>query len=491
MENTYYYELVNPSCADLVQMYIDAEKERTGTVKRINQRILEAKFRILIHTILKAQIAMYDKDEERLGECRLHADTLNHTIGSKAGKMIDLLIEKGILYRSYYIPGKRSYGYQINEDYPYVIKKIAPDEMKMYKYENRVIESIRRAFKKAEQREKQWYADTFCDGDTSFIDRYEQDLSLLNVTSPRSIYDFADARICVSSKQKDYYRQISHKLVEKYSRITFDNRARIYQRLTNCAKDLRGFLNIDFEVDNHNSQPLLFGLLLVDHYKIAPALLDVFCAAIDENYSGDCKQPIVFHHSYRNRPFTIEDEDTATNITREYVSKLNDIPYDVWKYLYSVMKGKLWDMFITEGILRDAAKESLFKQVFFRKKTSYGRVHDVYGKCGKAFQRLFPNVSRTITLLIKNNEENWLANEITRIESQIMRDVLKKVWERGFKAITIHDAIVTIKQADNNLPKSVEEREEIVKDCFREVFNERHLLCSPAAEVYKMPSIIK
>jgi hypothetical protein len=154
------------------------------------------------------------------------------------------------------------------------------------------------------------------------------------------------------------------------------------------------------------------------------------------------------------------------------------------------MTGCLWDMFVMEGVLRDDVKKNLFKQVFYRRRTEHGFLPDVYGVCGNAFRNQFPNVTATITNLIVTHEKNWLPNEITRVESEIMRNILKKVWEHGFTAITIHDAVVVIKtprrrKDSSALPKSLVQREQIVQQCFRDVFRDYHLLCSPAAEVYE------
>lgn len=487
------YELKSPTCAELAQMYVDDELAETGTKKRTNILILESKFRMFIHTVLKGQVATYDKETDKLGECYLNARLLEIVFCQEPLKrMLHILISKGILFRTHYQKGVHAYGYRINvNEYPYTTVKIPKDSTdKRYAYDERIRVRLRKHFLQEQEENKQRYADVFCGGDTTFIDQYEHFLSLLEVNSQAYLNNYVEVHECQSKEQSDYYKQISQKLIDKYPRMTFDDRGRVYHRLAYCAKDLRQFLNIDFEVDNHNSQPLLFGLLLVDYYHIAPVLLDVFCAAIDENYSTDNKQPIIFHYEDKEHPFTIKDEEMATNITKEYIEHLNKIPHDVWNYLYAVMKGCLWDMFVTEGIERKVAKENLFKQVFYRNKLKSGFIPGVYGKCGNAFLRQFPNVSKTITSLIRTNEQKWLPNEITRIESEVMRDILKKVWERGFTAITIHDAVVVIlppkkHRNENNLPKSRTKREEIVMSCFMEVFRERHLLCSPAAEVYR------
>lgn len=481
------YELADASYKGLVQEYIDAY----NTSVKLNKRRLEAKFRILIHLILQQQIASYDKETNQLGFARMNRRVMRETLAREVGNILELLDSLHLVRRvDCYIVGKHAFGYEVTTDY--VTKNIRRDVWQTeFAHEEKIIQRINKRFRKAEQLEFQSYADSFCGGDTSFINRYAGYLEQLQVKQAEEISYYGDNQEYISKEQKDYYNITIDHLLKQYSKITFDDRGRIYHRLSSCAKDLRKFLNIDFEVDNHNSQPLLFALLLVKQYSIAPRLLDVFCGIIDDSYEVEGgRQPIVFNQDDSIHPFTIMEGVDAPNITREYIAELNKTPHDVWKYLYAVMTGCLWDMFVREGVLRDDAKKNLFKQVFYRRRTEHGFLPDVYGVCGNAFRNQFPNVTATITNLIVTHEKNWLPNEITRVESEIMRNILKKVWEHGLTAITIHDAVVVIKtprrrKDSSALPKSLEQREQIVQQCFREVFREYHLLCSPAAEVYE------
>ena len=483
------YELSDYPYTNLVQEY---NKVYATSTKKTNNRILEAKFRILIHLILSQQISSFDKETNELGEAQLNGQVLRDTIGCEVRKMLNVLYSLNLVKRTgYYLVGKHSYSYVVTTNY--IARKINRDVWRTeFMYEDRIRQRIKKRFDKEQQTEFQRYADLFCGGDISFINRYAGYLDQLQIKQKEEITCYGANREYISKQQKDYYNITIDHLLKNYNKITFDERGRIYHRLASCAKDLRKFLNIDFEVDNHNSQPLLFALLLVKQYSIAPRLLDVFCGVIDDSYEVEGnRQPIAFNYNDSVHPFTINEGVDAPNITREYIAALNKTPHDVWKYLYAVMTGCLWDMFVCEGVLRDNAKKNLFKQVFYRKRTEHGFLPDVYGVCGNAFKNQFPNVTATITNLIVTHEKNWLPNEITRVESEIMRRILKRVWEYGFIAITIHDAIVVIKspkrKKDNNnaLPKSMEEREEIVQKCFRDVFREYHLLCSPAAEVYR------
>ncbi len=482
------YELSDLPYTDLVHEYNEIYSNST---KKINKRILEAKFRILIHLILSQQISSYDKETNELGDAQLNGQVLRDTIGAEVRKMLDLLYSLKLVERTgYYIVGKHSFSYVVTANY--VAKNISRDAWQTeFVYEERIRQRIRKRFLNEQQSEFERYAELFCGGDISFINRYAEYLNQLQIKQAEEISYYGVNREYISNEQKDYYNVTIDHLLKKYDKITFDDRGRIYHRLSSCAKDLRKFLNIDFEVDNHNSQPLLFALLLVKQYSIAPRLLDVFCGIIDDTYEVEGgRKPIVFNQDDSIHPFTIMEGVDAPNITREYIAELNKTPHDVWKYLYAVMTGCLWDMFVREGVLRDDAKKNLFKQVFYRRRTEHGFLPDVYGVCGNAFRNQFPNVTATITNLIVTHEKNWLPNEITRVESEIMRNILKKVWEHGFTAITIHDAVVVIKtprrrKDSSALPKSLEQREQIVQQCFRDVFRDYHLLCSPAAEVYE------
>jgi hypothetical protein len=500
------YELVFPTYPYLVRKYMTTYK-----IVNIDTKLLEAKFRILIHTVIKGQLRNTDEKTGARGSVELNANALKYTIGRNSKKIIDILIEEGILKREPYVAGKRSFGYSVNTSaYPYLLYEVSlSDWEKNYPNEIEILTRTREYFDARQEEMKQSYADRFFKGNTKFIERYLYDLSLVKIKDAEALYSNVDEldyqtmvdainaekkkgqRMTTVTFLQGCYEEIAHYMVEQTSRWSYDDRGRIYHRLTRSPRILRHHFNIKFSIDNHNSQPLLFSTLLTRFYRITRAQLDMFCDICEHDEKtrkyplafvpGDSSKPIhllpIYKEKYSWSKGLISDEIKYSKKLTKKVEQMNKVPADVWNYIYVTMNGTFWNIFQERGYSRDKVKQDLFAQVFYRKKTKKGKVPLIYGESGRAFEEMFPNVAEAITTIIRKHDDSWLPNEMTRVESVLMRKILQKVWKLGFAAVNLHDAIEIIK-----VPKGItlDEGKQMVKNCFREVFRKReHLLCSP------------
>lgn len=501
------YQLESPSCIQLTEMYI----EKYGD--NINKRMMEAKFRMFIHMIAKKMYSMCDEDKGDAGVACLNSIAMQRIIGKDfTGNIRRLLTAEGIIARVGYNKEKHSsFGYYIKtETFPVTITEVSLEQWhNNYTHEEKIRARAKEYFEKRQEEMKQSYADRFFKGNTNFIEEYLQNLSLVKIEDAEALYsnveelDYQSMADAINAKKKKKqrittvgflhrcYDEISHYMVEQTSRWSYDDRGRIYHRLTRSPRILRHHFNIKFSIDNHNSQPLLFSTLLTRECKITREQLDIFCDICEHDKKtrkyplafvpGDSSKPIhllpIYKEKYSWSKDLFSDDIIYSKKLNKQVEKMNKVPADVWNYIYVTMNGTFWNIFQERGYSRDKVKQDLFAQVFYRKKTKKGKVPLIYGESGRAFQDMFPNVAEAITKIIREHEKSWLPNEMTRVESILMREILQKVWDLGFSAVNLHDAIEIIR-----IPKGVtlDEGKQMVKDCFREVFRQReHLLCSP------------
>ena len=81
-------------------------------------------------------------------------------------------------------------------------------------------------------------------------------------------------------------------------------------------------------------------------------------------------------------------------------------------------------------------KKRVFAQVF------YSHITDRYvSKFCKAFVDKYPNVWKVIRGLKKVTDDK-LPHTMMRAESMLFRLILSKCWDRGYKVVNLHDALV-------------------------------------------------
>ena len=313
------YELVSPSCAILSNMYM-----YTYSNKKMKLRIMEAKFRMLIHEIISKMYSSCSEEDGEIGLAYLNSVALQRIYGEDyIGKMLRLLISMGIVIRKkgYNTSKHTPFGYCIDVNQcPIIKKEISKEDWEKYYIEEEYVRARTKAyFEKRQEELKQSYADRFFKGNTKFIERYLHDLSLVKIEDAEALYsnvdelDYQSMVDAINAEKKkgqrkatvDFlqgcYEEIAHYMVEQTSRWSYDDRGRIYHRLTRSPRILRHHFNIKFSIDNHNSQPLLFSTLLTRFYRITRAQLDMFCD-ICEHDEKTRKYPLAFVPGDSSKP---------------------------------------------------------------------------------------------------------------------------------------------------------------------------------------------
>ena len=269
-------------------------------------------------------------------------------------------------------------------------------------------------------------------GDDEFIMNYHNSLSLLQLTKKSDALEYIKTKKYLNDKSKEYYLgkiesfQYDDKMIH-----SIDNNNRIYHYMTNLPRDLKCFFNIKYQCDISNSHPLLFNLFLIDKYNISNDIID-YLLQID----GD----IVDNHYLGKQLY-----NTLKNNNIEF--NLKSIPIDVLKYIYSTSKGLFWDNFLDlfEDMERSEIKQKMFCEVFYSKKSKSTR----FKPFAKIFKENYPNVWQTIRQL-KAEDADKLPNDMMAHESRLFHQILTECYKRGWKVISIHDAIIVLDVESNN-----------------------------------------
>lgn len=128
--------------------------------------------------------------------------------------------------------------------------------------------------------------------------------------------------------------------------------------------------------------------------------------------------------------------------------KIANIPNDIWEYIYKTSKGIFWDDFTRldefKRLLRSDIKVTLFREVFYSKTlTTKGK------DFAKSFKKKYPSVYKLVKES-KREDRTFLANQMMRIESDIFRSILTKLYAKRFRVLTIHDAVIVLDVKANN-----------------------------------------
>ena len=271
---------------------------------------------------------------------------------------------------------------------------------------------------------------------TPFTRKYMKSLTCLRLTRKDDALVYIDEAI----KDKEthsyqYHRSCIDDFKEDDIRIfKIDEQGRIYHHLTSLPRSLREFFNIKYELDISNSHPLLLNHYLIKYYSIP---LDIIREA-KAQYHYDVEKLL---------------ELLKTN-------KL-DVPSDVLEYIIKTQLGVFYDDFVDEfgDMERSEVKKRVFSQVF------YSHITDRYvSKFCKAFIRKYPNVWKVIRgmKLVTNDK---LPHTMMRAESLLFHLILNKCWDRGYKVVNLHDALVVF-DVEVNKRVTVYELTTIIKQVY-------------------------
>jgi len=131
--------------------------------------------------------------------------------------------------------------------------------------------------------------------------------------------------------------------------------------------------------------------------------------------------------------------------------------------------GRFWDHFKSipefNHVPRYLIKIKLFEEVFYSKKlTSWHR------EFAKTLKNIYPTVYSLILKYraeAKTNQSEKLAHKMTKLESEIFREILKRTWDAGMETTNIHDALVLL-DTKNNATFTEAHVDKIIKSVYRE-----------------------
>ena len=260
-------------------------------------------------------------------------------------------------------------------------------------------------------------------------DNFIKSLNLLHLTHETEAKDYLNRHKFMSAKSKEYFSYILEEYKKKdFKILSVDRNLRIYSILTQSPRIFKNFTNIKFTCDIHNSHPLLFNKIIIDKYNIDNNILHILYNNIN---------------NIDNSLYSVGKELRKLLINNNIQEcKIENIPNDIWEYIYKTSKGVFWDDFTDlnefKRLLRSDIKVTLFREVFYSKTlTTKGK------DFAKVFKKKYPSVYKLIKES-KKNDRTFLANQMMRIESDIFRSILTKLYAKKFRVLTIHDAVIVL-----------------------------------------------
>lgn len=284
---------------------------------------------------------------------------------------------------------------------------------------------------------------------TPFTKLYMDSLNYLRLTKK----DEAIAHINEKIKDKQthsyqYHISCINDFNEDDIRIyKIDEQKRIYHALTSLPRSLREFFNIKYEIDICNSHPLLLNYYLIKYYNIPIKL-------IKEANS-------LYHYDVECMCKLLKDNNI-------------EVPNDIIEYIVNTQQGKFYEDFITEfsTMERSEVKKRVFAQIFYSHITN-----EYISKFCAAFIDRYPNVWKVIKET-KIKTKDRLPHTMMRLESDLFRDILKECWDKGYKVVNLHDALVVF-NVKQNKDVTIDELTTIIK----QVYNRFGLFPTVKAEI--------
>lgn len=443
------------------------EFDETKKDKRVpKDDVLLKKYEFFLHNLIKRQISSDN------GIAYFNSKVLEKVFGKDYLLIKRTLVSKGVIGSTgFYDINTTTYGYFLAYDYQ---NRIKTERKPIFYPQKSMVENLNEELKKKNKTIKQQAQENLAD---DFYNNYVNSLNKLKLSHPQQSKEFLNIHFPQNNYSKHYYEYI----LEEYNKSKFtikvpntqDNR--IYHILTSTPRNLKYFLNIKYTIDIHNSHPLLFSKFLMDKYNIPVSYRKTLLnSLLDIN-------PYRNVYNVRKKLYNILKQN---NIDYE---EILDIPLDVLRYLYLVSSGEFWNKIIpsleeghsanTYNIIRQDVKVIMFAQVFYGKSlTSRGK------KYAKSFAEQFPNVYKVVLGFkrgLAKDKRTVLTHKLMALESQLFRETLKRLFEKGYKVISIHDAIVVLNVDENeNLTP------EMVKDVLCEVYAEIGLLPDCSTDFY-------
>ena len=388
-----------------------------GKSKAIPRKlILHEKYTFLIHKLIKRC-----RNNKEGDFTRFSTKVLQATLGAVYKDMLNTLVAMNIIrIANEYIPTIQARLIEFNSNLSVTSEmryNVAVDkynkkmEQELKKYEKEQLEEIRSEM------------------GNELNDNFFKSLNLLHLTHETEAKDYLNRHKFMSAKSKEYFSYILEEYKKKdFKILSVDRNLRIYSILTQSPRIFKNFTNIKFTCDIHNSHPLLFNKIIIDKHNIDNNILHILYNNINNIDNS------LYSVGKQLRKLLINN-----NIQE---CKIENVPNDIWEYIYKTSKGVFWDDFTDlnefKRLLRSDIKVTLFREVFYSKTlTTKGK------DFAKVFKKKYPSVYKLIKES-KKNDRTFLANQMMRIESDIFRSILTKLYAKKFRVLTIHDAVIVL-----------------------------------------------
>lgn len=442
------------------------EFDETKKDKRVpKDDVLLKKYEFFLHNLIKRQITSDN------GIAYLNSKVLEKVFGKDYLLIKRTLVSKGVIGSTcFYDINTTTYGYFLAYDYQ---NRIKTERKPIFYPSQNMVEKLNEELKKNKKKVSKSAQENLTD---DFYNNYVNSLNKLKLSHLQQSKEFLNIHFPQNNYSKHYYEYI----IEEYNNSKFylkvpnikDNR--IYHILTTTPRNLKYFLNLKYTIDIHNSHPLLFSKFLMDKFNIPVSYRTLIISSLLEN------NPYINVYNVRKKLYNILKQNNI-----DY-KEILDIPLDVLRYLYLVSSGEFWNVVIptleekttnTYNIIRQDVKVIMFAQVFCGKSlTSRGK------KYAKSFKQQFPNVYSVVLSFkrgLARDKRTVLTHKLMALESQLFREILKRLFEKGYKVISIHDAIVVLDVAENT-----DLTPEMVKNVLCEVYAEIGLVPDCSVDFY-------
>lgn len=431
-----------------------------------SRKVLAEKFTYLIHLIIKRS------HNSEYGWAYLSSVVLEKVFGKEYRQLIKTLLHENIIwYTQFYELGVMPYGYKLCNGVDYVCS--IEYEGYLRSYDDKLKSSLEN-IKQQQTGEAQTNL-----ANTKLFDRYENSLSYLKLVYPKQAKRFLEIHPFVNDTSRNYYSSIIDRYEDKEDRqiTSVDRNKRIYSILTTTPRLMKSFLNISFSADIHNSHPLLFNKILSEYYGISLEILDGVYNLIDS------RRPEVLDVLY-NRPHHVRQYlRKILNNNKDTDNEFCKVPKDVWEYILITSLGLFWDVVIPKEnnayneLLRSDVKVLLFSEVFYSKTmTTRCKVF------AKMFKKRFPNVYKVVEEQKKGLERDKrtvLSNRMMGLESELFQEVLTLLYNKRYKVVSIHDAVVVL-----DVPSNKTCTPQLVKDIIKKVYRKNGLYPDVSIDVY-------
>ncbi len=388
-----------------------------GKSKAIPRKlILHEKYTFLIHKLIKRC-----RNNKEGDFTRFNTKVLQATLGAVYKDMLDTLAVMNIIHiANEYIPTIQARLIEFNSNLS------VTSEMRYNAAVDKYNEKMEQELKKYE---KEQLEEIRSEMGNELYDNFIKSLNLLHLTHETEAKDYLNRHKFMSAKSKEYFSYILEEYKKKdFKILSVDRNLRIYTLLTQSPRIFKNFTNIKFTCDIHNSHPLLFNKIIIDKYNIDNNILHILYNNIN---------------NIDNSLYSVGKELRKLLINNNIQEcKIENIPNDIWEYIYKTSKGVFWDDFTDlnefKRLLRSDIKVTLFREVFYSKTlTTKGK------DFAKVFKKKYPSVYKLIKES-KKNDRTFLANQMMRTESDIFRSILTKLYAKKFRVLTIHDAVIVL-----------------------------------------------